>query len=158
LAVLKDKLDKSSPADSSTDAFLKANYNYNACVSEGSFGIHNTKLVQKLIGDAIALYNPTATAVNNVTNTLPKQYSLSQNYPNPFNPTTQIKFSIPEAGNVKLTVYDVVGREIGVLVNKNLAAGTYNYTWNASNFASGIYFYRIESKNFVMVKKMVLLK
>ena len=151
-------MDKSTHADSLTDAFLKANYNYNACTGEGSFGIHNTKLVQKLIGDAIALYTPTATAVSNISNTLPKQYSLSQNFPNPFNPTTQIRFSIPEASNVKLTIYDAVGREVGVLVNNYLTAGTYNYTWNAGSFASGIYFYRIEAKNFVMVKKMVLLK
>jgi Secretion system C-terminal sorting domain len=114
--------------------------------------------VQKLIGDAIALYNPTATAVSNISNTLPKQYSLSQNFPNPFNPTTQIRFSIPEASNVKLTIYDAIGREVGVLVNNYLAAGTYNYTWNARSFASGIYFYRIEAKNFVMVKKMILIK
>jgi hypothetical protein len=158
LAVLKDKLDKSTHADSLTDAFLKANYNYNACTGEGSFGIHNTKLVQKFIGEAIALYTPTATAVSNISNTLPKQYSLSQNFPNPFNPTTQIRFSIPEASNVKLTIYDAVGREVGVLVNNYLTAGTYNYSWNAGSFASGIYFYRIEAKNFVMVKKMVLLK
>jgi TctA family transporter len=83
---------------------------------------------------------------------------LSQNYPNPFNPSTEIKFSLPEASNVKLTIYDAIGKQVAVLVNDYLATGSYRYTWNASNLASGIYFYRIEAKNFNMVKKMVLLK
>ncbi|HKJ81268.1 MAG TPA: T9SS type A sorting domain-containing protein, partial [Ignavibacteriaceae bacterium] len=140
-------------------AFWKANYNYLAAVNEGSNGIHNTRLVQKLLGDAIALYTPSGTTdIKLDSNVLPSSYTLSQNYPNPFNPSTEIKFSLPEASNVKLTIYDAIGKQVAVLVNDYLATGSYRYSWNASNLASGIYFYRIEAKNFNMVKKMVLLK
>ena len=156
--VLQTKLNKSTSSDSQSVSFKEANYNLQSAISEGSHGIHNTRLVQKLLGDAIALYTPTATAINQESNSLPKQYSLSQNFPNPFNPSTQIRFSIPEASNVRLTIYDAIGKEVAVIVNDYLSAGTYNYTWNAGNLASGIYFYRIVAKNFIMVKKMVLIK
>ena len=159
ITVLTNKLAKSTKADSSTDAFLEANYNLEACTQEGSHGIHNAKLVQKLLRDAIALYTPSGTTdIQLETGKLPTSYVLSQNYPNPFNPSTQIKFSIPEASQVKLTIYDAIGKEVAVLVNDYLSSGTYRYSWNAANLASGIYFYRIEAKNFNMVKKMVLLK
>jgi hypothetical protein len=158
IAVLTDNLAKSTSADSLTDAFLEANYNLAACTQEGSQGIHNTRLVQKLLRDAITLYTPSVTAISLESNTTPNRYTLSQNFPNPFNPTTEIRFSIPQAGNVKLTVYDAIGKQVGEIVNEYLSAGIYNYTWNASNLASGIYFYRIVAKDFTMVKKMVLLK
>ena len=84
--------------------------------------------------------------IQNISNEIPKSYSLSQNYPNPFNPVTNIKFQIPNAGFVKLSVYDMLGREVETLVNENLNAGTYNADWNAANYSSGVYFYRIESE------------
>ena len=159
ITVLTNKLALSTSADSSTMAFKEANYNLAACTQEGSHGIHNTKLVQKLLGDAIALYTPSGTTdIKLESSALPSSYTLSQNYPNPFNPSTEIKFSLPEASNVKLTIYDAIGKEVAVLVNDYLSTGSYRYTWNAANLASGIYFYRIEAKNFNMVKKMVLLK
>lgn len=89
---------------------------------------------------------------------MPVQYSLDQNYPNPFNPATQIKYSILNAGNVSLKVYDVLGREVADLVNKHQDAGHYTVNFNASSLSSGIYFYRIESGSFVSVKKMMLVK
>lgn len=89
---------------------------------------------------------------------LPKEFALMQNYPNPFNPTTNISFDIPELANVKLSVYDVTGREVAVLVNEQLNRGSYNYEFKGSNFSSGIYFYRIRAGNFIQVKKMVLIK
>ena len=158
IAVLTNKLAQSSSADSLTDAFLKANYNLAACTQEASHGIHNTRLVQKLLRDAITLYKPTATDIKLESNNIPDKYTLNQNFPNPFNPTTEIRFSIPQASNVKLTIYDAIGKQVGVIVNEHLSAGTFNYTWNAGNLSSGIYFYRIEAKDFIMVKKMVLLK
>jgi len=85
-------------------------------------------------------------------------YSLSQNFPNPFNPETNIKFSISQSGNVKLTVFDITGKEVESLVNEKLSAGTYAYNFNASNLPSGTYFYKIETDNFVETKKMVLIK
>ncbi|MFH1861713.1 MAG: T9SS type A sorting domain-containing protein, partial [bacterium] len=96
-------------------------------------------------------------AQNNVT-TIPEVYSLSQNYPNPFNPLTTITFSLPEAAQVKLAVYDLQGRMVAELVNGMRAASLHNVTWDASRLASGLYFYRIEAGDFSSVKKMVLVK
>lgn len=153
---LAQKIHRASHADSLTEAFKEANYNYNSALAEGSHGIHNTRLTQKLLRDALARYNPTS--VENEGGEVPGSYVLSQNYPNPFNPTTTIKFSLPEAANVKIIVYDALGKEVEVLANNYYNTGNYRVEWKASNYASGIYFYRIESKNFNMVKKMVLIK
>lgn len=91
-------------------------------------------------------------------NEIPKQYSLSQNYPNPFNPATNIRFAIPGSGFVKLTVFDMLGREVETLVNENLNAGTYNADWIAANYSSGVYFYSLLSGEFSEIRKMVLIK
>ena len=96
--------------------------------------------------------------IENNGNEIPAQFKLEQNYPNPFNPVTDIKFSIPKTGFVKLIVYDILGREIKTLVSENLAAGNYKYDFDASGIASGVYFYRLESENFTDVKKMLLIK
>jgi hypothetical protein len=93
-----------------------------------------------------------------VNSEIPEEFSLSQNYPNPFNPATDIKFSIPKKGFTKLTVYDAVGRTRAVLYNGVLSAGTYNYDFDASQLASGIYFYKLESNEFSQTRKMVLIK
>jgi hypothetical protein len=95
---------------------------------------------------------------NPVLGLLPKEYQLNNNYPNPFNPTTTISYSIPKVSLTKLVIYDVLGREITRLVNEVKNPGTYSVTFNASNFASGVYFYRLESGDFVDVKKMLLIK
>jgi photosystem II stability/assembly factor-like uncharacterized protein len=89
---------------------------------------------------------------------IPGSYLLEQNYPNPFNPTTNIRFAISKFGFVKLTVFDIKGREIETLVNENLNAGTYNADWNAVNHSSGVYFYRLEGEGFTETKKMLILK
>jgi outer membrane protein assembly factor BamB len=89
---------------------------------------------------------------------IPKSFTLYQNYPNPFNPVTQIKFDVPKVSNVKITIFDVLGREVSILVNGELKAGVYNADWNASSFASGIYFYEIKAGDYRDVKKMVLVK
>ncbi|AFN73325.1 hypothetical protein MROS_0081 [Melioribacter roseus P3M-2] len=89
---------------------------------------------------------------------LPVSYSLEQNYPNPFNPTTTIKFSLPEKSIVKIAVYDLLGRLVANLVNGEYAAGYHTIQFNASDLASGVYFYRIEANDFVSVKKLMLLK
>jgi hypothetical protein len=91
-------------------------------------------------------------------NEIPSDYSLSQNYPNPFNPTTNIHFSIPKEGNVSLKVFDMVGNETAVLVNGLVKAGTYNVEVDASNWASGVYFYKLTSGSFIETKKMMLIK
>jgi photosystem II stability/assembly factor-like uncharacterized protein len=89
---------------------------------------------------------------------IPQQFSLSQNYPNPFNPTTNIKFDIAKSGFVKLTAFDVLGREIQTLVNEQLSPGSYNYDFDAAHLPSGVYYYKLESENFIETKKMVLIK
>lgn len=89
---------------------------------------------------------------------LPKSYSLNQNYPNPFNPITNIKYEIPKDIFVTIKIYDLLGREIKTLVNEFKNAGSYIVSFNGSELASGIYFYRIQAGNFVQVKRMVLIK
>ena len=90
--------------------------------------------------------------------TVPSEVSLSQNYPNPFNPVSTIKYSIPEDGFVSLKVYDVLGRLVTTLVNEKQAAGQYSVKFIGSGLASGIYFYILRTNNFVLSKKMSLLK
>ncbi len=89
---------------------------------------------------------------------IPNFYALQQNYPNPFNPATKISYALPKTGNVTLKVYDILGREVATLVNEVKQAGIYTVDFNASNLASGVYFYRILSGDFTAVKKMVLVK
>ena len=88
----------------------------------------------------------------------PTEYALEQNYPNPFNPTTTIKFSMPEAANVTLTIYNMLGQKVTELVNGKLETGRYTYEWNARNVASGMYIYELRTDKFVSIKKMLLLK
>ena len=83
---------------------------------------------------------------------------LMQNYPNPFNPTTKIKFTLPKAQNVMIDVYNQLGEKIRELVNRKFAAGNHDILFNASDLASGIYYYRIESGIFIETKKMILLR
>ncbi len=90
--------------------------------------------------------------VGNVVN------KLSQNYPNPFNPTTQISFSVAQASNVNISVYNAFGQKVTELVNKNMNAGNHAVNFNGSNLASGFYFYRIETPNYTKTMKMMLLK
>ena len=106
---------------------------------------------------AIIYENTSLPTVNNNV-IIPTEYSLSQNYPNPFNPATKISYALPEDGLTKITVYDISGKEIAVLVNESQQAGTYNIGFNGINFASGVYFYRIQSNNFIQTKQMVLIK
>ncbi|MBI9071814.1 MAG: T9SS type A sorting domain-containing protein [Melioribacteraceae bacterium] len=95
---------------------------------------------------------------------LVSKYKLAQNYPNPFNPTTTIEFALPavKANHAsyltKLTIYDILGRKVKTLLNKELGAGKHKVTFNASNLSTGVYFYRIKAGNFVQVKKMMLIR
>ena len=85
-------------------------------------------------------------------------YSLSNNFPNPFNPTTTIQYTISSRQFVQLKVYDVLGIEIETLVNEEKSAGKYELNWNAANLPSGVYFYRLQARDFMQTKKMILLK
>ena len=90
----------------------------------------------------------------------PREYSLSQNYPNPFNPTTVITYSLKESGEVRLELFDVLGRKVATLVNARQEAGSYTYSFNAARYglSTGMYFYRLQSGGFVAAKKMLLVK
>ena len=81
-----------------------------------------------------------------------------QNYPNPFNPNTNIEYSILKTANVKLSVFDIKGKLVKILVNEDQQAGTYRIDFHADEFSSGIYIYKIETNEFINVKKMILLK
>ncbi|MBT8377936.1 MAG: T9SS type A sorting domain-containing protein [Ignavibacteria bacterium] len=85
-------------------------------------------------------------------------YTLEQNHPNPFNPSTKIRYSIPQTSNVVIKVFDIIGNEIEILVNREKQTGIYETTWYAENLPSGIYFYQLKAGDFVETKKMVLMK
>lgn len=108
-------------------------------------------------------YNPgwsisPVTNIGNGNNTIPDRFAIHQNYPNPFNPTTKINYDIASETNVKLSVFDVLGREIETLVNEYKTPGSYTAVWNASGFSSGIYFCKIETDNFNSEIKMLVVK
>jgi hypothetical protein len=89
---------------------------------------------------------------------IPTEYSISQNYPNPFNPTTKIKFALPKSELTKIIIYDFLGREIRILINKKVEAGYHEINFDSHNLSSGVYFYRIQSGDFIQSKKMILMK
>jgi hypothetical protein len=104
-------------------------------------------------------YNiPGITGIASEKSVIPKNFSLSQNYPNPFNPTTTISFFLTVRGMVSLKIYDLLGKEVSVLLNQEMTAGAHQVQFNASSFSSGVYIYTLSSKFFMSSKKMVLLK
>ncbi len=100
----------------------------------------------------------TITSIHQISSNVPDRFDLSQNYPNPFNPVTKINYDLPKSGMVKLVVYDILGREIKILVNEFTQAGKYSVEFDGSKFASGVYFYRIQAGDFMSVKKMLMIK
>ncbi|RPI18707.1 MAG: T9SS C-terminal target domain-containing protein [Ignavibacteriae bacterium] len=102
--------------------------------------------------------NPTLVGIEPVNERIPSNFELKQNFPNPFNPSTTIQYDLTKATNVKLIIIDMLGEEITELVNTHQKAGEYEVIWDASNFASGVYFYKFETESFTDVKKMILLK
>ena len=100
---------------------------------------------------------PKAVGVTN-NGATPTAYSLAQNYPNPFNPSTSIQINLPADGKVKLTVYNTVGKEVAVLVDKNMSAGSHTVEWQPERLSSGVYFYQLTAGNFTATKKMILMQ
>lgn len=97
--------------------------------------------------------------LNGIVNNIPKEFSLYQNFPNPFNPSTVIKYDLPKDVKVTVKIYDLLGREVAILVNNEFKnAGRYDLIWNAGNYASGVYIYRLEAEDYTSTKKMVLVK
>ncbi|MEO1022968.1 MAG: T9SS type A sorting domain-containing protein [Bacteroidota bacterium] len=102
---------------------------------------------------------PTATSVNNEpVSSLPQRISLEQNYPNPFNPTTTIEYGVPQSGAVTLEVFDVTGRKVATLVDRQQQAGSYSVRFDASRLSSGMYFYRLEANGVTLTRKLTLIK
>jgi photosystem II stability/assembly factor-like uncharacterized protein len=103
-------------------------------------------------------YRQPITNINTISSQTPENYSVSQNYPNPFNPKTNIRYQISKTGFVSLRVYDISGKEVNILVNDNQSAGTYQVSFDGSNFSSGIYYYTLSTENFRETRKMILVK
>ena len=120
-------------------------------------GTSNLNSVTKLkqLADLVANYT---VGIKPISTVVPDYYALEQNYPNPFNQMTNIKYQITDKGKVSLRVYDVSGREVATLVNEELGAGTYQVRFDAGSLASGVYFYRLQSGDFVETRKLILLK
>ncbi len=145
----------------------------NSSASETRLTVHNTKGLKFRIRDGIdgSVLNKELTEGSEIvipanlnalvlesSGMLPLTYELSQNYPNPFNPSTVIMYQIPNDGIVKLAVYDVLGREVNLLVNNFQPAGAYEVKFNASALASGVYFYRLTAGDFDEIRKMMVVK
>jgi len=96
--------------------------------------------------------------IQNISTEVPSRFTLSQNYPNPFNPFTNIRYDLRKPGFVKLVVFDALGRELETFVNEQQSPGTYSVDWNASEYPSGVYFYRLQTDSYTEVKKMILAK
>jgi len=114
-----------------------------------------------------AIIDACTIGIRTISTNVPSGYALQQNYPNPFNPSTKIRFSIPPSKGVRgmtgedvvqIKIYDILGREIETILNQTLQPGTYEVEWNAANFPSGAYFYKLTSGNFSQSRKMVLMK
>jgi hypothetical protein len=103
-------------------------------------------------------YDPASSVQFNSQNTTARDYQLYDNYPNPFNPETSIKFYVPKAGYINLQVFNLLGKSVATLVNQNTPAGEHTVKFNGSNLANGVYFYRLETAEFLMTKKLMLLK
>jgi hypothetical protein len=96
--------------------------------------------------------------VNIISTEVPESFELYQNYPNPFNPVTHIGFLISDFGLVHLSIYDVLGKEVQVLIDEQMRPGSYEANWNAEAYPSGVYYYKLSAGDFTETKKMILIK
>ena len=103
-------------------------------------------------------YTNKAVTINIPENDIPTEFALEDNIPNPFNPITTFNYTLPEAQNVNITIYDITGRQIETLISRYQTAGSYSLKWDASNYSSGVYFYRLQTGSFTSTKKMILMK
>ncbi|MBI1931311.1 MAG: T9SS type A sorting domain-containing protein [Ignavibacteriales bacterium] len=110
------------------------------------------------VEDTLTLTNKLTGVGNDQGSIIPTEFKLEQNYPNPFNPTTTIRYQIPVNKHVTIKVYDVLGKEVATLIDEYKPAGIYKLEFNASNFSSGVYFYKLIAGKYIDVKKMILLR
>jgi hypothetical protein len=111
-----------------------------------------------VLADGTSFLAPVSTSIDEGTSALPSQFELKGNYPNPFNPTTNIRYNVPVNTEVQLSVYDMLGRQVAVLVNGAQAPGSYNVSFDATNLSSGVYLYRLQAGSFSQTQKMMLVK
>lgn len=123
-----------------------------------TFVFGNVGLGDEVYIDNVSMYYSGTNAVDENSIIQPQSFSISQNYPNPFNPTTKINYAIPKQSHVSLKIYDVLGNEVGVLVNEEKSVGSYSVEFDGNNLSSGLYFYKMQTSGFVETKKMMLLK
>lgn len=128
--------------------------------NDGIINLSDNSFTTTLDGKSITTFvsTKTNTRINSFNSSIPQGYRLEQNYPNPFNSSTAISFYLPSGSYVLLKVFDMAGREVATVVNKDLAAGKHDRRWDASNTASGVYFYRLQSGSFVETRKLVVLR
>jgi hypothetical protein len=103
-------------------------------------------------------FQNSVTGITQAGGVISNKFELYQNYPNPFNPSTTIQFDLPKDSKVNITIYDILGRPVTTLVNGIKKAGSYKIIWNASRLASGVYFYRLQTDDYITTKKLLLLK
>ncbi|MBI5402562.1 MAG: T9SS type A sorting domain-containing protein [Ignavibacteriae bacterium] len=128
-------------------------------VARGTTDINSVTKLKELSINAIELYlSGFVIGIRQISSSVPDFYKLYQNYPNPFNPLTKIEYQIINAGFVSLIIYDVNGRKVENLVNEKQSTGIYEATWDASNYPSGVYFYKIQAGDFSETKRMILIK
>jgi hypothetical protein len=118
----------------------------------------NQNLIAGTYGGGIYSSTQAVTSVGGGNKDLPSDMRLSQNYPNPFNPQTQIEYDISTSSNVVLKVYDILGRDVALLVNERKGPGHYTLSWNASGLPSGIYFCRMQAGRYIETRKMLLMR
>ncbi len=131
---------------------------YYSSFSTATFQSVSIYSLRGCIVNGVPIGDTSTVLINSISNLIPENFLLSQNYPNPFNPITVIKFEIPSSSNVKLSVFNSLGKEIEILVNEKLQSGSYEITFDGSNYPSGIYFYKLEGDGFIETKRMVLVK
>lgn len=102
--------------------------------------------------------NQVTVGIQPVNSELPTEFALAQNYPNPFNPVTKIMFKIAVPSDVRLTIFDINGKEVQTLLNEKKSPGVYKVTWDGAGFTSGVYFYRLQTRDFTQTKKMIMIK
>ncbi|MDR9388308.1 MAG: T9SS type A sorting domain-containing protein, partial [Balneolaceae bacterium] len=124
----------------------------------GAFGSENWLAGWSALADYGFTSDEVGTSIEDWETSVPSAYTLEQNYPNPFNPTTNIKFALPNAADVKLEVFNVLGQRVGTLVNGQMNAGYHTVTFDATNLSSGVYIYRISAGQYSQVKRMMLIK
>jgi hypothetical protein len=128
-------------------------------IARGTSNLNSVTKLKQFSDVAIEFYNSNFTiGINQISTEIPMKFSLSQNYPNPFNSITNVKFSMLNAGDVKIVVYDIQGREVQTLVNERLQPGIYEAKFDGSSLSSGVYFYRMVTEGFSETKRMLLIK